>query len=265
MAQALVPRDSDPHLHTTNGFGLDPAPLARLWITVGDPDFFIPCPARNDVSQAQKDIPLKVWKELAISKQILMRMATDVLKLDPECTQDELKEALEGARHDKAAAGTLRSHRGCISAPVQNALDELEIAPRQRFEDRNAREEEKSADVVIPVNAKQAYIDVNPLYDGLGNEELENVTLTLASGNYSPGSSTEGTVTINDSASPTSTRTCCPSYGCENLRFTTNGYIMTEEMAQKYFGDGDPIGREITIEIIFPIPAVGPAGGALFG
>jgi len=49
------------------------------------------------VSQAQQEIPLKVWKELAISKQILMRVATDVLKLDPECTQDELKEALEGA------------------------------------------------------------------------------------------------------------------------------------------------------------------------
>jgi predicted nucleic acid-binding Zn-ribbon protein len=56
------------------------------------------------VSQAQKDIPLKVWKELAISKQILMRMATDVLKLDPECTQDELKEALEGALKKVAKA-----------------------------------------------------------------------------------------------------------------------------------------------------------------
>jgi hypothetical protein len=42
------------------------------------------------VSQSQQDIQLKVWKELAISKQMLMRMATDVLKLDPECTQEEL-------------------------------------------------------------------------------------------------------------------------------------------------------------------------------
>jgi chromosome segregation ATPase len=49
------------------------------------------------VSQSQQDIQLKVWKELAISKQMLMRMATDVLKLDPECTQEELKVALEGA------------------------------------------------------------------------------------------------------------------------------------------------------------------------
>ena len=49
------------------------------------------------MSQTQQDLQLKVWKELAISKQILMRAATDALKLDPECTQEELKEALESA------------------------------------------------------------------------------------------------------------------------------------------------------------------------
>jgi colicin import membrane protein len=58
------------------------------------------------VSQAQHDLQLKVWKELAISKQILMRAATDALKLDPECTQEELKEALEGALKKVAKADT---------------------------------------------------------------------------------------------------------------------------------------------------------------
>jgi len=56
------------------------------------------------VSQSQQDIQLKVWKELAVSKQMLMRMATDVLKLDPECTQEELKVALEGALKKVAKA-----------------------------------------------------------------------------------------------------------------------------------------------------------------
>jgi chromosome segregation ATPase len=70
------------------------------------PDFFIPLPARNDVNQAQQDLQLKVWKELAISKQILMRAATEALKLDPECTQEELKEALEGALKKVAQADT---------------------------------------------------------------------------------------------------------------------------------------------------------------
>ena len=58
------------------------------------------------MSQTQQDIQLKVWKELAISKQILMRAATDALKLDPECTQEELKEALEGALKKVAKADT---------------------------------------------------------------------------------------------------------------------------------------------------------------
>lgn len=58
------------------------------------------------MSQAQQDLQLKVWKELAISKQILMRAATDALKLDPTCTQDELKDALEGALKKVAKADT---------------------------------------------------------------------------------------------------------------------------------------------------------------
>jgi colicin import membrane protein len=48
-----------------------------------------------NVEQAQLELQLKVWKELAISKQILMRAATDALKLDPNCSQDELKAALD--------------------------------------------------------------------------------------------------------------------------------------------------------------------------
>ena len=58
------------------------------------------------MSQAQQDLQLKVWKDLAISKQMLMRAAIDALKLDPKCTQDELKEALEGALARVAKADT---------------------------------------------------------------------------------------------------------------------------------------------------------------
>ena len=71
-----------------------------------DPDFTFTSAPRDDVSQAQQDLQLKVWKELAISKQILMRAAADALKLDPACTQEELKEALEGALNKVARADT---------------------------------------------------------------------------------------------------------------------------------------------------------------
>ena len=43
------------------------------------------------------EIQLQVWKDLAISKQILMGAATDALGLDAECSTEELKEALDKA------------------------------------------------------------------------------------------------------------------------------------------------------------------------
>jgi len=49
------------------------------------------------VDQAKLELQLKVWKELAISKQILMQAATDALGLDPDCKPEELKLALDGA------------------------------------------------------------------------------------------------------------------------------------------------------------------------
>jgi len=49
------------------------------------------------VSQADSEIQLQVWKDLAISKQILMGAATDALGLDAACSTGELKAALEKA------------------------------------------------------------------------------------------------------------------------------------------------------------------------
>jgi len=49
------------------------------------------------VDQAELELQIKVWKNLAISKQVLMRTATDALKLDPDCSSDELRTALDAA------------------------------------------------------------------------------------------------------------------------------------------------------------------------
>ena len=49
------------------------------------------------MSQVDVDIQLKVWKDLAISKQILMGAATDALGLDSECSTDDLRTALDKA------------------------------------------------------------------------------------------------------------------------------------------------------------------------
>jgi len=49
------------------------------------------------VNQTDNDIQLQVWKDLAISKQILMGAAADALGLDAECSTDELKTAMNKA------------------------------------------------------------------------------------------------------------------------------------------------------------------------
>ena len=49
------------------------------------------------MNQTDNDIQLQVWKDLAISKQILMGAAADALGLDAECSTDELKAAMNKA------------------------------------------------------------------------------------------------------------------------------------------------------------------------
>lgn len=49
------------------------------------------------MNQTDIDIQLKVWKDLAISKQVLMGAATDALGLDAACSTDELKSAMNKA------------------------------------------------------------------------------------------------------------------------------------------------------------------------
>ncbi len=62
---------------------------------------------REDRCESSATRPsIESLEELAISKQMLMRAATDALKLDPECTQEELQQALEGALKKVAKADT---------------------------------------------------------------------------------------------------------------------------------------------------------------
>jgi colicin import membrane protein len=61
---------------------------------------------RIDVDQQELELQLKVWKELAISKQVLLRTVTDALKLDPACSQDQLKEAIDAFLKKIAKADT---------------------------------------------------------------------------------------------------------------------------------------------------------------
>lgn len=74
-----------------------------------------------NVDQPQLELQLKVWKELAISKQMLMKTATDALKLDPACSPNELKDAIERfiakiAQADADAANAQENAKHSIAA-----------------------------------------------------------------------------------------------------------------------------------------------------
>ena len=75
------------------------------------------------MEQAQLELQLKVWKELAISKQVLMRSATDALKLDPNCSQEELKVALDAVIKKIAEAD---SSVAVARAEAKQAITEME-------------------------------------------------------------------------------------------------------------------------------------------
>lgn len=70
------------------------------------------------MDQAQLELQLKVWKELAISKQVMMRSAAEALKLDPDCTQEELRVALEAVpgQISKANADAARAQEEAKTA-----------------------------------------------------------------------------------------------------------------------------------------------------
>ncbi len=47
------------------------------------------------MEQSELELQLEVWKELAVSKQVLMHSATDALGLNEECSSEELETALK--------------------------------------------------------------------------------------------------------------------------------------------------------------------------
>jgi colicin import membrane protein len=105
------------------------------------------------VEQAQLELQLKVWKELAISKQMLMRTATDALKLDPNCSQDELKVALEtfiariakadadvAAAQQEAKQSIAAMEKTLASSEKAKAIAEAQVGETQAAQEKLIRE-----------------------------------------------------------------------------------------------------------------------------
>jgi len=137
------------------------------------------------VSQAQQDIQLKVWRDLAISKQILMRAATDALKLDPECTQDELKEALEAALEKVARADAeLVKAKNEATAAITGLEKKLAESEQARAIAQKAATDAQAAyDGAVQQMANQraaAATDLQKAKDRLAEREISLKAITTA-------------------------------------------------------------------------------------
>lgn len=94
------------------------------------------------------DIQLKVWKDLAISKQMLMGAATDALGLDAECSTEELKAAL-----DKAIQ---RARDADISIQEMRSETERQVTQfRQQVKEAEEARREAEAKVDSATRAKE--------------------------------------------------------------------------------------------------------------
>ncbi len=81
------------------------------------------------------EVQLQVWKDLAISKQILMGAATDALGLNAECTTEELKAALnEAIQRAKDADINIQQTRSHAEQQVAEFRSQAEAAEKVRVE-----------------------------------------------------------------------------------------------------------------------------------
>ena len=81
------------------------------------------------------EVQLQVWKDLAISKQILMGAATDALGLNAECTTEELKAALnEAIQRAKDADINIQETRSQAEQQIAEFRNQAETAEKARAE-----------------------------------------------------------------------------------------------------------------------------------
>lgn len=105
------------------------------------------------MSQSDSEQQLRIWKDLAISKQVLMNEAASVLKLEDDFTADDLREALShavkrarDADADIAAAQNRASDEiAAMQATVKQTEKERKSAEAQRDEAEAGKEAAEAA------------------------------------------------------------------------------------------------------------------------
>jgi len=99
------------------------------------------------VDRAELELQLEVWKDLAISKQMLIGAAAEALKIKSDCSMDEIKEAFEKAtkRATEADANITKAQEDAASAiaAMEIKVKESDIAHNKAMEASDKSHEER--------------------------------------------------------------------------------------------------------------------------
>ena len=94
------------------------------------------------MSQTDSEQQLRIWKDLAISKQVLMNEAASALKLNDDFTADELREALDLAvRRAKDADFDMTATRNRASDDIGVMQGEVKKTEKSRANAEAERDE----------------------------------------------------------------------------------------------------------------------------
>lgn len=98
------------------------------------------------MEKAELELQLKVWKDLAVAKQVLMTTATKALGLKAECSNEELENALKNnTKRIKELETELSEAQSKAKAEIDSLNKQLLISKRQTSEALAGKEEAKAA------------------------------------------------------------------------------------------------------------------------
>ena len=111
------------------------------------------------MSQADSEQQLRIWKDLAISKQMLMNEAASALKLKDDFTSDDLRAALDEAlKRARDADADMTESRNRASEEIGNMQAEVKMTIKSRTEAENQRDsaiaEKEAAEAALATGRK---------------------------------------------------------------------------------------------------------------
>jgi len=130
------------------------------------------------VSQTKDDIQLQVWKDLALSKQLLANEIIKALDLDSTCTAADLKASLnkliDRARH---ADDSIRESRKRADESINELRNELKVSEKARKVAEDAIDEtvakSQAAENALTVGREQNADAIKKAKDELARKERE--------------------------------------------------------------------------------------------